>query len=329
MKVVYNSKEIMNHTNDYNGLLNRPMINSVTLEGIKTVSDINAYTKEQVDELIGNSRSIEIVTALPTNLIENTLYYVGPDANDFYDVYLVDEVRNVFHIGTSQFGEYFAGRGIDIDADNYITTKIDNKTIIVDSENNLHAVLDIDAVPVMVGATSSVDGEKGLVPQPSIGTQNSVLRGDGVWASVINVIHPVGSIYLSESKAFDPNTLFPGTTWVKLSTGKALWHKSGASTTIEAGLPNANGAFSHRPIKEYTNNTTGALTYDSSISHGYNGISLSGSYVGLGTTFLKFNAKKGTYKTDGTQIAENDSPYGKSSTVQPKAIKICAWRRTA
>ena len=179
MKIVYNSKEIMNHTNDYNGLLNRPMINSVTLEGVKTISDINAYTKEQVDELIGNSRSIEIVTALPTNLIENTLYYVGPDANDFYDVYLVDEVRNVFNIGTSQFGEYFAGTGIDIDDDNYITAKIDNKTITVDSENNLHAVLDIDTIPVVTGATSSNAGVKGLVPQPAIGDNASVLLGSG------------------------------------------------------------------------------------------------------------------------------------------------------
>ena len=179
MKVVYNSKEIMNYTNDYNGLLNRPMINSTVLEGVKTLSDINAYTKEQVDDLIGNSRSIEIVPALPTNLIENTLYYVGPDANDFYDVYLVDEVRNVFNIGTSQFGEYFAGRGIDIDDDNYITTKIDNKTIIVDSENNLHANLDADMVPIMVGATSSANGIKGLVPAPGIGAQNSILIGSG------------------------------------------------------------------------------------------------------------------------------------------------------
>ena len=179
MKIVYNSKEIMNHTNDYNGLLNRPMINSTTLEGVKTISDINAYTKEQVDELIGNSRSIEIVTALPTNLIENTLYYVGPDANDFYDVYLVDEVRNVFNIGTSQFGEYFAGTGIYIDADNYITAKIDNKTIIVDSENNLHANLDLDTVPIMVGATSSANGVKGLVPQPGYGENTHILLGSG------------------------------------------------------------------------------------------------------------------------------------------------------
>lgn len=179
MKVVYNNKEIINNTNNYEVLLNLPMINSAELRGVKTLSDINAYSKTQVDELISNSRAIEIVAALPTNLIENTLYYVGPDANDFYTVYLVDEVRNVFEIGTSQFGEYFAGTGVNIDSDNYITTKIDNKTLVVDSENNLHAVLDIDTVPIMVGATSSADGEKGLVPQPQIGDNTKSLKGNG------------------------------------------------------------------------------------------------------------------------------------------------------
>ena len=211
MKVIYNNKEAMNNTNDYNLLLNLPMINSTELKGVKSLSSINAYSKLQIDELIGNSRSIEIVTALPTNLIENTLYYVGPDANDFYDVYLVDEVRNVFNIGTSQFGEYFAGDGIIIDDDNYISAKIDNKTLVVDDDNNLHANLDMDSVPVMVGATSSADGEKGLAPQPTIGTQYKSLQGNGIWQSIIDLVHPVGSVYLSYSNA-DPSTLFPNTT---------------------------------------------------------------------------------------------------------------------
>ena len=240
MKIVYNSQEIMNHTNDYNGLLNRPMINSHTLEGTVTLSDINAYTKQQVDDLIGNSRSIEIVNALPTNLIENTLYYVGPDASGFYTVYLVDEVRNVFDIGTSQFGEYFAGEGTIIDDDNFISAKIDNATIIVDSENNLHANLSADQVPVMVGANSSAAGVKGLVPAPAIGDQIKFLKGSKEWASIIDVIYPVNSIYLSDSSAHSPNDIFPGTTWaimngwdsqITLGFYPHLWFKEDAICT--------------------------------------------------------------------------------------------------
>lgn len=178
MKVVYNNKEVLNTNNDYNKFLNLPMINSKSLQGNISLSDINTYTKTQIDELIANTRSIETVTSLPVNLIENTLYYVGPDSEDIYEVYLVDEVRNVIKIGTSQFGEYFGGTAIDIDDDNYIYLKIDNKTVLVDSENNLHANLSMDAVPVMVGASDSEGGEKGVVPQPRIGDNTKILRGD-------------------------------------------------------------------------------------------------------------------------------------------------------
>ena len=39
-------------------------------------------------------------------------------------------------------------------------------------------------VPIMVGATSSVDGVSGLVPVPIAGDQLKFLRGDGTWATV-------------------------------------------------------------------------------------------------------------------------------------------------
>ena len=43
------------------------------------------------------------------------------------------------------------------------------------------------SVDVMVGATSTEDGESGTVPQPKAGQQNTFLRGDGTW------IYPVAS----------------------------------------------------------------------------------------------------------------------------------------
>lgn len=325
MKVVYNNKEIINNTNNYNELLNRPMINSRTLQGATTLSDINAYSKAQIDELIGQSRSIEIVNALPTNLIENTLYYVGPDANDFYTVYLVDEVRNVFEIGTSQFGEYFAGTGVNIDSDNYITTKIDNKTIIVDDDNNLHANLDMDSVPVMVGATSSTDGEKGLVTQPQIGDNLKCLRGDATWQYIINFIYPVGSIYITLNNV-SPSTFLPGTTWSKLSTGRALWSSaSGGGSTLSAAVPNINkttGNTVTRAHQSDTNLGTGALRYI--YAGGFGAISGTLQYGQIG-----IDASQGTYKLDGTKMTSDETPFGKSTTVQPKAIKVCMWRRTA
>ena len=332
MKIVYNNKEVLNTNNDYNQFLNLPMINSKPLQGSLSISDINTYTKTQIDELIANTRSIETVTSLPVNLIENTLYYVGPDSEDIYEVYLVDEVRNVIKIGTSQFGEYFGGTAIDIDDDNYIHLKIDNKTVLIDSENNLHANLSMDAVPVMVGATSSADGEKGVVPQPKIGDNIKILRGDATWQNAVNILHPVGSVYFSESSAYNPNNLFPGTTWTQLSTNRAIWHYNSANTeNWAAGLPNIYGTIT-RGLSCIASAASGA--FSKTYANVVNGIECNVSPAAwtdqnIGYKYLSFDASRGTFKTDGTQMAQADSPYGKSTTVQPPAIKICAWRRTA
>lgn len=39
-------------------------------------------------------------------------------------------------------------------------------------------------VDIMIGASDSIDGIKGLVPAPSIGDQNKYLCGNGVWKKV-------------------------------------------------------------------------------------------------------------------------------------------------
>ena len=319
MKIVYNNKEVLNTNNDYNQFLNLPMINSKPLQGNISLSDVNTYTKSQIDELIANTRSIETVTSLPVNLIENTLYYVGPDSEDIYEVYLVDEVRNVIKIGTSQFGEYFGGTAIDIDDDNYIYLKIDNKTVLVDSENNLHANLDIDSVPVMTGATSSVDGEKGLVPQPQIGDNLKCLRGDATWQYIIDFIYPIGSVYITLNNV-SPSTFLPGTTWSKLSTGRALWSSaSGGGSMLSAAVPNINRTTGNTVTRSHTGGTnlgTGALRYN--YAGGY------GGYTGtLPVGQLGIDASQGTYKLDGTKMTSDETPFGKSDTVQPKAIKVC------
>ena len=134
MKVIYNNKEVANNTRNYNELLNKPLINSVELVGNTTLNDLNVYNKTQVDSLIASSRSVKVVTALPTPVIENTMYYVGPDPNNLYHIYLVDSARNIIDLGMSQDNLYTAGNGIEIDSSNEISVKFDNATIMLDSE---------------------------------------------------------------------------------------------------------------------------------------------------------------------------------------------------
>ena len=74
MKVVYNSKEIGDNYNNYNRLVNKPLINSTELVGNITLNDINVYTKDEVKRLISSARSVKTAINLPSPLTPNTTY---------------------------------------------------------------------------------------------------------------------------------------------------------------------------------------------------------------------------------------------------------------
>ena len=128
-------------------------------------------------------------------------------------------------------------------------------------------------------------------------------------SELLNKVFPVGSLYLNiNSKS--PSSLFGGT-WEKLPEGYALWTaSSGAGGTIAAGLPNITGTFrnnGHAAGMGYSGAFTG--TKDNRGSN-------SGSAYDGGT--YSFNANSG---------ATTKGIYGNSSTVQPPAYKIYAWKR--
>lgn len=138
MKVIYNNKEVANTTLNYNELFNKPLLNSHELVGNTSLNDIGVYSKPQVDNLIASTRSIKVVSALPTPLVANTMYYVGPDANNLYHIYLVDSSLTLIDLGMSQDAVYLGGNGIDISSDNEISVVFDNETLMLNSEGELY-----------------------------------------------------------------------------------------------------------------------------------------------------------------------------------------------
>ena len=98
------------------------------------------------------------------------------------------------------------------------------------------------------GATSTAAGAAGLVPAPAEGTQTDYyLSADGTWKKVqqrsvkevIDIVHPVGSIW-ETTTTDDPNTLWSGTTWVKMDAGRVLvaagsYTESGTTYTYNLG----------------------------------------------------------------------------------------------
>lgn len=119
---------------------------------------------------------------------------------------------------------------------------------------------------------------------------------------------------MSVSEA-NPSTFLGIGTWEKLPEGYALWTAtSGAGGSKEAGLPNITGH-------------TGQVVYCKS------GIYGSGAFVsGDVTEYWDSNTGKdyqGRKMVLWFDASQSNSIYGKSTTVQPPAIKIYAWKRVS
>lgn len=132
-------------------------------------------------------------------------------------------------------------------------------------------------------------------------------------SDLINLIYPVGSVYLSVNNV-SPQT-FLGGTWTQVSSGRVLQgadssHAGG--TTINAGLPNITGSI-------WWNNTWKGGGADGVFSRSTTSM---GGYSGSGTD------EYSKYTLDASRGGA-DAIYGKSTTVQPPAFVVYIWKRTA
>ncbi|WP_292299843.1 hypothetical protein [Megasphaera sp.] len=153
------------------------------------------------------------------------------------------------------------------------------------------------------GATSTAAGETGLVPAPAKGTQDTYyLSADGTWKQVqqrtekqvIDIVYPVGSIWETTTND-DPNTLWAGTTWVKMEAGRVLvaagsYTESG--TTYTYNLGDTGGEAKHQ------------LSTDELANHGHS-ISTNGEHTHL--------------------IANTQTSDGGGLTSSNYLIKKCTW----
>lgn len=146
--------------------------------------------------------------------------------------------------------------------------------------------------------------------------------------SIVDVIYPVGSVYISTTTA-NPKDLFGGT-WEQIATGRTLWGASSdneLNTTVNSGLPNITGTYDPRwsdnsggGIMMVAQNS-GAMYTSRPGNHGYWWAAVTSS-GGAGSntqyhTRLNFSAQR------------SNSIYGNSTIVQPPAYKVYMWRRTA
>lgn len=149
-------------------------------------------------------------------------------------------------------------------------------------------------------------------------------------SDLLNLIYPVGSIYISINELKVSPASFIGGSWEQLPSGYALWTaSSGAGTTISAGLPNIQGNF-YVGGSGITGNDGPRI--GGAIRNGNSG-TISGEAGGGGGNDNKvfFNAYYGDTGTDISNgaTAHESLIYGNSETVQPPAYRIYAWKRVS
>ena len=169
--------------------------------------------------------------------------------------------------------------------------------------------------------------------------------------SILSMVYPVGSVYISVNDVSPEK--FLGGKWVKISQGRVLQGASGtqtAGTEVSAGLPNIsvtwNDGHTHTRgsmnITGYVDmhgignctviNTLHGAFYGTEAESAYHGpscnsgasseryINFSADRTWTGSTSLDGAHSHGAYITDIT---------GKSTTVQPPALLVNIWKRTA
>jgi len=135
-------------------------------------------------------------------------------------------------------------------------------------------------------------------------------------------MYPIGSVYISVNNT-NPSTLFGGT-WERIADGKCLWgaNSSGSdvNTTKTAGLPTLTGTVSGTASSATTGVAVGDFTYGIKVGTG----SIPDTGSGYDTADMTLTDPGHTHTVTGTATIT-----GTADTVQPPALVVCMWKRTA
>ena len=198
---------------DYLDLANKPSINGQVLTGNKLSSDLNMYNTDEIDNMLASLRSIKVVATLPSTPVANTMYYVGPDSEGVYMVYLYDTLLNRIDLGPSVQKLYTPGVAIQVDNDtDVIDVKVDDDTITVDSNNQLYVV-------------DATDTQKGTIKYDNIFIGKNL--SDDLEVK-LNTMYPVGTEIKLYNTSFNPSTA----PWYNIGTWELVTADTDAIRTI-------------------------------------------------------------------------------------------------
>lgn len=141
--------------------------------------------------------------------------------------------------------------------------------------------------------------------------------------NILQKIYSVGSLYFNTTD-IDPATIFGFGTWERVSKNMTLWGASAdgqAGTTKSAGLPDITGTFiGFDVLGDSHGGWTGAFKIQNATKVYTN--AQVGPDPSIGVNFLEEVVT--TYKA-----SDSSSIYNNSTTVQPPALVVNVWKRTA
>ena len=193
------------------------------------------------------------------------------------------------------------------------SVSIDNKSITTNTSNQLQTVGVIDqnntstALKVWHGTQAAYDA------MLSHDSNTRYYTDGGIDTSLLDVIYPVGSIYITTNSSCPLSTLIAGSTWTLVGQDRVLQGagtRGVVGTTLNESLPNITGVFTSGNNGWENGTGTGAFSSTSDI-----GFHFAGS-PGGGKGII-FNA------------SNSSSTYQDDAPVQPDAYLVNIYRRTA
>ena len=143
--------------------------------------------------------------------------------------------------------------------------------------------------------------------------------------SILSMVYPVGSVYISVNDVSP--AAFLGGTWEKISQGRVLQgaaNGQAAGTAVEAGLPAA-----YMPDGWFESIGLANDNYTIQYTGGCFGVGIRAGFVyGAGSGY-DGSWQLGSYAYSFSNRTITGDCYGKSNTVQPPALLVNIWKRTA
>ena len=280
---------------------------------------IKATEIGEVDNLItayGVKNAIDVVNANFNN-VDNSFNDVNNSFNN---------VNNRIETEMSNIAENFSTNNLS--ANNAVISNLNVDSL---SANNT-VTNNLDVSDITIEKTA---GDNGQVVGKADGKVKWVNVTDVNGKAIIDMVWPVGVIYVQFPQQKSPQELFPNTTWVEVNYGGAFFRASGGNAAAFNGGKQGQSIQSHNHLASFSGNKQqGEVDLDNNINGGSPIRSCSGVFSGKGNSRIGLDSGDWTNRWAGFKLSITPSGsvsvgYTGDAETRPANYTIRIWKRTA